>query len=159
MNLLHSQCNHPNSHSATWLFGWLHWLCSRFLTDSHKVSIGRSHGPTPEERVTALSESRESCKGGNTQGNAPRGARTLAMNLVTSSSMRRCKPLKVSEADLTFACATAWLASSRRLGANITLLITGTARPSGAVLNMKKEWCSITPTCDTSRMPYEHARM
>jgi hypothetical protein len=39
-NLLHSQNKQKKLFGdyaiATWLFGWLHWLCSRFLTDSHK---------------------------------------------------------------------------------------------------------------------------
>jgi hypothetical protein len=41
-NLLHGKCNHPNhrnSNVATWLFGCLHWLCSRFLTAPTHQSV------------------------------------------------------------------------------------------------------------------------
>jgi hypothetical protein len=31
-NHLDSQSNHPDSHVAPWLFGWLNWLSEWFLT-------------------------------------------------------------------------------------------------------------------------------
>jgi hypothetical protein len=119
--------------------------------------IRGQQGPTPQESVSLSRESWENSKGGDTQGIAAGKASTLAMNLVTSSSTRRCKPLNVSEADLTFACATAWVASLRRSDANIRLVMTATASPSGAVPNMKKDWCSTTSTYNTFCIRYAHA--
>jgi hypothetical protein len=60
-NQVHSQCNHSNSQVATWLFGWLRWLCSSFHTCSNIRECKIPVRMTMEWRIPVSSLSGHRC--------------------------------------------------------------------------------------------------